>query len=92
MDSLVANRLHAFCERLNLPLATADELVTFLTVQTLVGEERARDLSPSSKLDELLHAVLLNTDVRKIVEKLVGEIHHSEVAAELAEELKAERR
>ena len=88
----VRSKLQDFCRRLELPLATAKELIVFLTVKTVVGQKRAWELSPSSKLDTLLHAILLDTEVRKSVEKLVGEIHHSEASAELPDELMAEKR
>lgn len=92
MNATVVSQLGDFCRRLELPLGTAKELITFLTVKTLVGQRKARRLSPSSKLDKLLHAVLLDTELRKSVEVLVGEIHHSEASAGLEDSLKAERR
>lgn len=49
-------------------------------------------MSPSSKLDQLLHWLLLNTDARKTVEEVVGEISHSEDSAEDVDELKVQRR
>ena len=92
MNAIVLTQLQQFCRRLQLPLTTAKELILYLTVKTLVGQKQAKELSPSSKLDQLLHAVLLDTEVRKSVEALVGEIHHSEATAELADDLRAERR
>lgn len=92
MNAIVVSQLVDFCRRLELPPGTAKELITFLTVKTLVGQQQARNFSPSSKLDKLLHAVLLDTDLRKSVEVLVGEIHHSEAFAGLDDDVKAERR
>ena len=74
------------------PAATARGLVDYLTVKTLVGKVEAKKLSPSSELDKLQHAVLLNTAIRKSVEALVGQVIHSEAFADLPDALKAESR
>ena len=79
------------CLRLQLPESTAKELIRYLLVKQLNGQ-RAQTLSPSRKLDELQHWVLLNTKVRKAVEALVGEIDHSTSTADLPDEQKAGRR
>ena len=92
MNAHVVGQLHPFCDRVKVPRETSMELVSFLTVKTILGQKRAGGMSPSSKVDKLLHAVLLDTEVRKSVEELVGEIHHREVTAELPDELKKERR
>lgn len=49
-------------------------------------------MSPSSTLDKLQHAILLDTSLRKAVEETVGEIEHSEDTADLEDELKVKRR
>ena len=91
-EAMVDHRLEEFCVRLHLPPGTVNELMKYLEVKDRVGRVKAGKLSPSSKMDELLHAILLHTEVRKSVEELVGEIHHSEAPAGLTDELKAERR
>ena len=71
---------------------TARELVRFLLVKKFEGLPGSGRLSPSSKLDTLQHWTLLNTEVRKIVEAVIGEISHSEETAELPDEEKVNRR
>ena len=92
MNVIVATQLHPFCDQLKLPRDTVRELISFLSTKTIVGQKRGGDLSPSSKVDRLLHKVLLNTEARKAVEELVGEIWYSEATTELRDELKVERR
>ena len=92
MNVIVTSRLREYCDQLELPRATAKELISFLTVKSIIGQKRGGNLSPSSRIDQLLHKVLLNTEARKAVEELVGEIWHSEATTELRDELKVERR
>ena len=84
--------LRGGCEECDLPAETATELIRFLIVKKLAGKAVGDGLSPSAKIDELQHWVLLNTDVRHKVETLVGEIQHSTKTAKLAEAHKAKRR
>ena len=92
MNVIVTCQLREYSDELKLPRATAKELISFLTVKSIIGQKRGGDLSPSGKIDHLLHKVLLNTKTRKALEDLVGEIWHSDAPAELQDELKVERR
>ena len=77
------------CQELGLPLHTADEFVKY----SKVNSKFETPISPSIKVDELQHWVLLNTHIKPEVEKLLGApIHHRTSTANLDELSKAERR
>jgi len=69
--------LEGGCSRLGLPPSTGQELYAFL--ETCRENETSRHhMSPSRKLDELWHWMLLNTDVSSCVhEALGGVVPHS---------------
>ncbi|KAK9789202.1 hypothetical protein WJX73_007416 [Symbiochloris irregularis] len=93
MDVPAAEKaLHAGCHELRLPETAAKELLRFLIVKRLVGDDKSSRLSPSSKLDRLLHWVLLNTAVRDHVEEHVGRVFHTTATAQQADAQKMERR
>lgn len=79
------------CDALGLPFAVAIELISYLATQTTSPEARSA-FSPSAKIDELLHWILLNTDTRLIVEKFLGTIHHSTQSSTYDEAAKSQRR
>ena len=68
MNASVSSDLQEICRGLKLPLATAKELIAYLTVKTIVGEKRGWELIPSSSLDKLLHKVLLETEITNSLE------------------------
>lgn len=93
MDNVPAvTALKAGCSDLRLPETAAKELIRFLIVKRLVGDECSSRLSPSAILDRLLHWVLLNTDVRDLIESHVGKIWHTTTTAQQPDVQKMQRR
>lgn len=95
MESTAAlTSLIAGCRDLQLPLHTARELMRFLLVKKILGLQNSFELGPSRKVDQLQHWMLLETDVRKSVEDIVGEVRHSQGRAKdkMTEVDKAEAR
>lgn len=81
------------CAQKGLPRAAAKELVRFLFMKRLVGDEKGSRLSPSAQIDELWHWMLLETEVRDSVEALVGgKIMHTQATMHHTDEEKLERR
>lgn len=81
------------CEEVGVDIQASRELIRFLLTKRLVGAEKAKLLSPSSKLDRLLHWALLNSEVRKALESsCVGEISHSTQTSKLDHNSKCKRR
>ena len=80
------------CAKLSLPSDAALELVRWWTIKKLVGAEEGKKISPSTKLDDLQHWVLLNTKIRKTVELQLGELHHSTSTESLDDATKCRRR
>ena len=77
------------CSELGLPVHTAEEFVKY----SQVNSKYETPISPSTKVDELQHWVLLNTHIRPEVEKLLGgPINHRTSTASLDDFSKAERR
>ena len=68
----VIQELQHGCMCLNLPTSVAVELIRYLITKRLSCEETGSSLGCSSKLDELQHWILLETDVREEVEALIG--------------------
>lgn len=86
----VFNKLRVACVELGLPTTAALELIRFLTVKRIYSP--LLDLSPSTVLDKLWHYVLLETDLRKEVDQLVGgEVPHSKRGECHTDEVKARR-
>jgi hypothetical protein len=84
------------CEALQLDYAVAVELVEFLKVKRhvlSVSPRDAEDMSPSTKMDELWHHVLLNSAMRETVDGITGgHVPHSTSPACLSELDKVRRR
>ena len=77
------------CSELGLPVHTAEEFVKY----SKVNSKYDPPISPSTKVDELQHWVLLNTHIKPEVEKLLGApINHRTSTASLGDFSKAERR
>ena len=76
-DTIAARALRAGCQRLQLPVETAVELIKILQAkrvhdQFLSADVRARNMSPGEAVDKLWHYMLLNTDVSSAVHERVG--------------------
>ena len=84
--------LKAGCDQLGLPTTAARELVRFLFVKRCINDENSSKISPSAKLDKLWHWMLLETDIRDSVEKLVGRVAHSQNLAVQDDKTKLLRR
>lgn len=92
-DYPVLDLLRPGCAEVGIDVGASKELVRFLLTKRLLGPEKAQLLSPSSKLDKLLHWVLLNSEVRKGLElSCVGEITHSTQTSKLDDISKCKRR
>ncbi|KAK9790961.1 hypothetical protein WJX73_004236 [Symbiochloris irregularis] len=81
------------CAQEGLPRTAAKELVRFLFVKRLIGDESGSRLSPSATLDTLWHWMLLETDVRDKVEALIGgKVKHTQATMHHTDEEKMQRR
>jgi hypothetical protein len=84
--------LRAGCLKLQIPLTAAVELVRFLFLKRLTGDERGSKLSPSAMLDRLWHWMLLESAVHDAVSELTGRVWHTQETAGLLDASKIRRR
>lgn len=90
IDCPALDILRRGCQEVGVDIQASTELARFLLTKRLLYSHK---MSPSSKLDELLHWVLLNTEVRKSLEMTcVGEICYTTQTSMLDEFSKCKRR
>ena len=80
------------CEELGLPAEAALELMRWLIIKRLLSPAKAAGLGLSSKLEQLQHWLLLNTESRKTAELYLGELDYSTETASSDEVTKCKQR
>lgn len=83
-------QLRRGCDALNLSYDVAAELLSYLEIGNVLPESK-NSFSPSSKIDRLLHWILLDTEAKNVVEHYMGTLHLNTATANLDDDERYQR-